>query len=314
MTTQNEDDEVLARDWGAAWDSLENAPPLVPRQKSSQVTLRVPPELVTDAKRIGSARHIPYHVLVRGWMLDDRFDAAGPSETAPSTSQLNIKLTSDELDQLKRAAARLRRPYHRVARDRVQYAVAQEKAALDPAGARRPTIQDLMVLLLHQPGPAGRDAIRGVTRLQKLLFVLERELGVGNAFYAYNYGPFSTEVLDAVAALQIAGFIGEHRSRAARPSFADMVAHVEHRAGPRPDAMEVFALTPEGHEAAERLRRSRAIYEDLFAAVGRIRQQWDLQSLDELVERVYEEYPEYTERSVIRHQVAERARQRRREE
>ena len=310
MTTTDRDRDLLGRDWGSAWDDLPDAPELVARPKTAQITLRLPAALVADAKRIGAARHTPYHVLVRGWMLDDGADASPAAEAGPNAVQLNVKLTREQLDEIKAAAHLLRRPYHRLARDRIQAAVARERSALGAPQARRPSVQELMVLLLHQKGPSGGDAVRGITRLQKLLFVVERELGAGNAFYAHNYGPFSTEVLDAAEALRIAGFIGERRSRAARPSFVEMVSQVERRAGPRTDAVEVFALTPEGHDAAERLRRSAAVYEELFAAVGRIRRRWDLQSLDELVERVYEEYPEYAERSVIRHEVAERARRR----
>ena len=38
---------------------------------------------------------------------------------------------------------------------------------------------DLMVLLLHAPGNRGQEAIRGMTRLQKLLFVIEQKVGLG---------------------------------------------------------------------------------------------------------------------------------------
>lgn len=132
MTTRDEDEELLGRDWGGDWDNLPDAPPLVARQKAAQVTLRLPPALVADAKRIGALRHIPYHTLVRGWILDDRLNVDSIVDAGPSTSQVNIKLTAEDLDSLKRAADRVRRPYHGLARDRIAEAVSQEKAALRP--------------------------------------------------------------------------------------------------------------------------------------------------------------------------------------
>lgn len=310
MTNQDLPERYLNRDWGGEWDSLPDAPDLVPRPKAAQITLRLPATLVTEAKRIGAVRGIPYHVLVRGWMLDRTEDASELVDRREAhNTQVNIKLTNEQLDDLKRVASRLRRPYHRVARDRIRAAIEREGATLDAAAAsRRPSLQDLTVLLLHQRGPGGSDAIRGMTRLQKLLFVLEQELGSRSAFIAYKYGPFSNEVLDTVEALRIAGFIGRPRAHK-EPSFADMVAQVEHRAGPRTGELETFELTPDGHEAAERLRQSNAHYVELFEAVGRLRREWDV-PLDELVERVYERYPDYTQNSLIRDEVAARAKRR----
>lgn len=90
-----------------------------------------------------------------------------------------------------------------------------------------------------------------------------------------------------------------------------MVATAAERSGPGCEAgVEEFSLNTRGHEVAERLRRSSDAYERLFAQVETIREEWDT---EELVERVYEQWPKYTERSVIKDEVAARRARRRRE-
>jgi hypothetical protein len=88
-----------------------------------------------------------------------------------------------------------------------------------------------------------------------------------------------------------------------------MMAVVADKAGPggsgedhRP--REDFALTDVGRERAERLRKSNRAYERLAEYVGSIRREYDK---DDLVERVYAEYPQFAETSLIRAKVARRA-------
>src|SRR5207237_5291596 len=123
----------------------------------------------------------------------------------PQSEQLNIKLDQDVLDKLKARSHELRRPYHRLAREWIETALSREEEGfgLDPTPARQPALKELMVLLLHSTNRGGGDAIRGVTHLQKLLFILEQNLTPQRShFYAFNYGPFSEEVNDAARALR----------------------------------------------------------------------------------------------------------------
>jgi len=88
------------------------------------------------------------------------------------------------------------------------------------------------------------------------------------------------------------------------------VATASERSGPgREGRAEEYSLNERGHEAAERLRRSSRAYERLFAQVENIREEWDT---DELVERVYEQWPKYADKSVIKDEVAARRARRRR--
>lgn len=109
-------------------------------------------------------------------------------------------------------------------------------------------------------------------------------------FYAFNYGPFNEEVNDAAEALRLTGFLSSAASASAGPpSFEEMMATTVGRAGPRekPEAVE-YALSEEGHAAAERLRQSSEAYERLYAYVRRVREEWDT---PDLVDRVYEAFP-----------------------
>src|SRR5262249_17416853 len=150
-------------------------------------------------------------------------------------------------------------------------------------------------------------AIRGMTRLQKLLFVIQQHLDPeSSTFYAYNYGPFDDRVVDSTNALRERGFLAgaEQPTTSEKPSFADMMAIVMHRAGPSPSEPVTFELTAPGHEAAERLRRSSDAYDTLYARIQALRREWDSPNVADLVARVYERWPDYTNRSIIKDEVA----------
>jgi len=304
-------DSLLDADWSTAWDTLPEAPALVPRPKTAQITLRVPASLLARIKTVAAARSLPYHALARSWLVDGlrnvrEPEPAGVASDEPQAEQLNIKLDQEVLDHLKVRANELRRPYHRLAREWIETALGREEESLGiDASPRRPPIKDLMVLLLHTPGKDG-TAVRGTTRLQKLLFVIEQKLAAeSTSFYAFNYGPFNEEVNDAAHALRLAGFLsGAEPTGAGPPSFAEMMATAVERSGPRDEVdVEEYALNERGHAAAERLRQSSHAYEQLYAYVRSLREEWDT---PDLIDRVYETYPKYTERSLIRHKVTKR--------
>lgn len=311
-------DALLDTDWSSAWDSLPEAPDLVPRRKTAQITLRLPPTLLARVKAVAAARSLPYHALTRSWLLDGLRRAEAGKESASVTDeetqgeQLNIKLDHEFLDELKARASELRRPYHRLAREWIESAVAREEETLGiKAPPDGPPMKHLMVLLLHAPGQQGAASVRGITRLQKLLFVIEQKLASDRSgFYAFNYGPFNEEVNDTAESLRLAGFLSSGSSASAGPpSFAEMMETAVERAGPRdePEAEE-YALSDRGHAAAERLRQSSEAYERLYTYVRRVREEWDT---PDLIDRVYEAFPKYTERSLIREKVNKRIEKRR---
>lgn len=317
--TKDRWDVLLDRDWSDEWEALPEAPDLVPRGKTAQITLRLPATMLARVKRVASARALPYHSLVRSWIVEGLRSSVvsrvEEPDTESQTEQLNIKLDQAILDALKARAHELRQPYHRLARELVEWETEQAERALglDPVPSHPPAIKELMVLLLHASNLRGDSAVRGMTRLQKLLFVIEQKLASQSQFYAFNYGPFNEEVNDAARALEVAGFTHSAESVASGPpSFQQMMTAVAERAGPEDEGKVVeFALNDRGHEAAERLRHSSPGYEQLFKFVESIRKDWDTGDLDELVDRVYETWPKYAEKSVIRGKVARRTERRR---
>lgn len=312
-------DALLAEDWGDRWAALAEAPDLVRRPKSAQVTLRLPVSLLARIKRVASVRSLPYHVLVRSWLVDalrQEHSAVVPTaEGEPQMEQLNLKLDQAVLDGLKKRGHERGMPYHRLARAWIEAATTEAEQALghDSTPAAQPPIKELMVLLLHATNRQGSSAVRGITRLQKLLFVIEQQLGSQSAFYAYNFGPFNEEVNDAARALEVAGFIRSAEPvSSGPPSFKEMMAAVSERATPKSgkeNAVE-FALSERGHDAAERLRNSSPRYEQLFTFVEAVKKEWDIPNLDDLVAHVYATYPKYAEKSVIREDVERRGRRR----
>jgi predicted DNA binding CopG/RHH family protein len=314
MTHNDRPESLLDRDWGDIWENLPEAPPLVPRAKTGQITLRVPPSSVARLKAVARAKSLPYHALARAWILDGLRTDGGPivglSGDEPQAAQLNLKVEQELLDALKRRASELRRPYHSLGRQYIETALEREERDLGigTPSRPRPSMRELMMLLLHAPGSRGAEAMHGVTRLQKLLFVIEQRVSPGPHFYPYSYGPFDEAVHDAVNALRLAGFLGGSTPLStAPPTFEEMMRTAVERSGPRDARVpEVFALTATGHEAAERLRRSDRAYEALFARISQIRQEWDTPNLDDLVHRVYERWPQYAEKSIIKADIAER--------
>lgn len=317
--TRDRWDSLLDRDWSDAWETLPEAPELVPRGKTAQITLRLPAAVLARVKRVAGARSLPYHTLVRSWLVEGIRNSVLPRVAEPDiesqSAQLNLKLDQSTLDDLKARAHELRRPYHRFARELLEWETEQAEQAmgLSPAPSQLPPIKELMVLLLHAPNKRGDSAVRGMTRLQKLLFVIEQKLAVQSGFYPFNYGPFNEEVNDAARALEVAGFIrSSELATSGPPSFQQMMATVAERAGPEGEGKVLeFALNDRGHEAAEALRNSSPSYEQLFKFVESVRKDWDAADLNELVGRVYETWPKYAEKSVIREKVARRTERRR---
>lgn len=70
MNDLDRHDALLDRDWADVWESLPEAPALVPRLKTAQITLRIPATVLARTKRVAAARSLPYHALARSWIID----------------------------------------------------------------------------------------------------------------------------------------------------------------------------------------------------------------------------------------------------
>jgi uncharacterized protein YwgA len=165
---------------------------------------------------------------------------------------------------------------------------------------------DLVLLLLAAPGRTeeSRDRVNGITRLEKLLFLAEQEKDVGrdvkNAFKfkAYDYGPYSKAVYDAVELLTEAGLINQERAYAGQPldEMEEWTAGVEQREG----LERRFTLTDRGRAIAKLLSSQ---HKEVTEALSDVKKKYGDWPLRQLIRYVYSTYPLYAEASKIRDQV-----------
>ena len=245
--------------------------------------------------------------------------------------QLNLRVDADLLAALRAASAQAGEGYHSFARRLIEEGVARaleaEPAEPSPVvratASRRPfQVKEVLLVLLSQPGAGDQDnePIVGKTRLQKLLFLAAQHLKgeVAARFEAYSYGPFEEEIEPDLEFLASEGLvewegrgpeipqIGDESERGAR-----ILDWVRGRADNKPRPMESYRLTQLGLEWVRRFFESDAFgsaeaKRQLADECQRLKGQFGRVPLDDLVEFVYAEYPEFTGQSKIRHEVAER--------
>jgi hypothetical protein len=161
---------------------------------------------------------------------------------------------------------------------------------------------DLILLLLAAPAPEG--SLRGITRLEKLLFLAEQETDLSKQvedrfqFEPYNYGPYSKGVYDSVELLEQAELVTDERVYEGVPldeiegaSASDReLEGVERR----------FALTTDGREVAAFLASQ---HPAVASALSGIKRRYGRIPLRQLIRYVYSHYPPYAEASLIRDSV-----------
>lgn len=134
---------------------------------------------------------------------------------------------------------------------------------------------------------AAGGEISGRTRLQKLAFLLvEEELDddyPGYEFVKYDYGPFSKDLLTDVESLDDNGVVGEEETR----TFSG---------NQRYD----YDLQPDVGEQVKELAESDEEMGEILEAAQEIVDEHGDKPIRELLEDVYDEYPEYLENSVYR--------------
>ena len=86
------------------------------------------------------------------------------------------------------------------------------------SGAEKADALDLVLLLLAAPGARLLNELDGITRLEKLLYLAERETDVTSKvnepfkFEPYDYGPYSKDVYEAIEILERMRLINETRT------------------------------------------------------------------------------------------------------
>ncbi|MCQ3813017.1 MAG: hypothetical protein KTU85_01155 [Acidimicrobiia bacterium] len=166
---------------------------------------------------------------------------------------------------------------------------------------------DLILLLLAAPSRWSKavDRINGITRLEKLLFLIGKECEHNTAirepfgFIAYHYGPYSREVYEAVELLEEAELVREDRAftdsdldRAEELLYSDMTTEISYE--------RQFLLTEKGKIIAEYLAKSHPLVQE---EIKRIKDQYAGLTLQNLIFHVYSQYPDYSEQSIIRNKI-----------
>lgn len=165
---------------------------------------------------------------------------------------------------------------------------------------------DLVLLMLAAPtrvSPA-HDRINGVTRLEKLLFLADRETKVSAAvadeplvFKAYNYGPFSKEVYEAVDLLEESELVTEERQVDGQTLDSLEDLEVTGTADEDEYITRCFVLTSKGQAVARYLGEQ---HPEVVSALSEIKDRYAGRSLSSLIRYVYQAYPESAENSKIR--------------
>jgi uncharacterized protein YwgA len=186
--------------------------------------------------------------------------------------------------------------------------------------------RDLLLLLLGTPIPGTVDnaGVGGITRLQKFLFLLEREEDLrpsreGFEFTPYKAGPYSARLYDDLEFLENLGLISHEITDSATEgeaaetefSFEDLITPEteppEETVSPTADVYEEhrFSLTPKGEERLQNLLAT-GRYRPIQKSVENIKKKYGRYSLNDLLYYVYKHYPDMTTESEIKDKVLSR--------
>lgn len=170
---------------------------------------------------------------------------------------------------------------------------------------------DLLLLLLYAKGSTGEynEEIPGITRLEKLMYLLLKEGGFEEIlksdihFEPYDFGPYSPEVYDLLEALKEMGVVDIRTER--YDTFREVIDELLYRELEdqpiisKEKTMEVYSLTQDkGMKLIEALKQKRIREEDI-RIVERIKSKYNGLNLDDLLRYVYTKYPESTKKSKI---------------
>lgn len=171
-------------------------------------------------------------------------------------------------------------------------------------------VDDAIVLLLGAPTrfPQLEGRIDGITRLEKLLFLLEKESVAGRflteplLFRAHHFGPFSERVYQAVELLKAAGLTEERGRSSSSGEESWEAVNIVGLTGPdAPYVSREFRLTPLGTRYYDALVK--ALDASVVQSVSAVKNQFAALPLRQLIRYVYQRFPEFTEKSKIKDEI-----------
>jgi hypothetical protein len=170
-------------------------------------------------------------------------------------------------------------------------------------------IDDAIVLLLGAPGASDRDRgrIEGITRLEKLLFLLEKETDAPSwlkedaGFSSNNFGPFSAKAYQEIEMLTSAGLVEDSATLTDSVEDAWETQNIIGEEASDPYATRNLVLTDKGRRYYKALLSE--LPEGAEAVVAELKRRFGSMPLRRLIRYVYQRYPEFTDKSIIRDEV-----------
>ncbi len=172
---------------------------------------------------------------------------------------------------------------------------------------------EAIVILLYCRGSKNKlaEPIRGITKLDKLLYLAVKETAIGLLldkeleFEAYDYGPYSSQVYDAIETLKDAGLVAVGTEPCVtydEVSDADLmdreVATEQESIPLKRTELQVYRLSESGMKAGSRLFE--LLTPEEREGICSIKKKFNAAPLKHLIEYVYKNYPESTVKSKIR--------------
>jgi hypothetical protein len=168
---------------------------------------------------------------------------------------------------------------------------------------------DAIVLLLGAPGATARDQgrIDGITRLEKLLFLLEKEteaskwLKEGANFRSDNFGPFSAKAYQEIENLTTYGLINDSATLSESVEDTWESEHIIGEEASDPYATRNLELTEKGRRYYEALLAE--LPPEAESVVGELKRRFGAIPLRRLIRYVYQRHPDFTDKSIIREEI-----------
>jgi len=169
--------------------------------------------------------------------------------------------------------------------------------------------EDILLLLLSAlSGQSAKQPVAGVTRLEKMMFLLQKETAFSGRlqhrfkFEPWKFGPFSKEIYEDLDLLASLGLV-DAEERELR-SYAEHTEREEYNRlmeseDDEPIIEKTFLLTDRGRRVAEKLRTW--ISENDWHEIEQLKVRFERVPLTRLIQYVYHKYPETTSRSVLEH-------------
>lgn len=167
-------------------------------------------------------------------------------------------------------------------------------------------VDDAIILLLGAPSTVSSldGRLEGVTRLEKLMFLLEREtvfealLSEEMDFAAHNFGPFSSKIYQALNVLAAADLIVDSSKASKSNDDTWEARELIGRPVEDPYATRDIELTDRGRRYYKALISE--LPPDVEAEISQFKQRFASLPLRQLVRYVYKSYPTFTEKSLIK--------------